>query len=128
MTTQKVLIIDDEIHIRTLLKQTLEDLEENYGVEILTASNGEEGLALIRNEMPEIVFLDIMLPQKNGYDVCKTVTEDPKLKDIKIILLTAKGQEIDRIRGMEAGALKYMTKPFDPDEVVALTKNLLTLR
>jgi len=126
--TQKVLIIDDEIHIRTLLKQTLEDLEENYGVEILTASNGEEGLALIRNELPEIVFLDIMLPQKNGYDVCKTVTEDPKLKDIKIILLTAKGQEIDRIRGMEAGALKYMTKPFDPDEVVALTKNLLTLR
>ena len=125
--TQKVLIIDDEIHIRTLLKQTLEDLEENYGVEILTASNGEEGLALIRNELPEIVFLDIMLPQKNGYDVCKTVTEDPKLKDIKIILLTAKGQEIDRIRGMEAGALKYMTKPFDPDEVVALTKNLLTL-
>ena len=128
MTTQKVLIIDDEIHIRTLLKQTLEDLEENYGVEILTASNGEEGLALIRNELPEIVFLDIMLPQKNGYDVCKTVTEDPKLKDIKIILLTAKGQEIDRIRGMEAGALKYMTKPFDPDEVVALTKNLLKLR
>ena len=126
--TQKVLIIDDEIHIRTLLKQTLEDLEENYGVEILTASNGEEGLALIRNELPEIVFLDIMLPQKNGYDVCKTVTEDPKLKDIKIILLTAKGQEIDRLRGMEAGALKYMTKPFDPDEVVALTKNLLTLR
>jgi len=126
--TQKVLIIDDEIHIRTLLKQTLEDLEENYGVEILTAANGEEGLALIRNELPEIVFLDIMLPQKNGYDVCKTVTEDPKLKDIKIILLTAKGQEIDRIRGMEAGALKYMTKPFDPDEVVALTKNLLTLR
>jgi len=128
MMTQKVLIIDDEIHIRTLLKQTLEDLEEKYGVEILTAANGEEGLALIRNELPEIVFLDIMLPQKNGYDVCKTVTEDPKLKDIKIILLTAKGQEIDRIRGMEAGALKYMTKPFDPDEVVALTKNLLTLR
>jgi len=126
--TQKVLIIDDEIHIRTLLKQTLEDLEEKYGVEILTAANGEEGLALIRNELPEIVFLDIMLPQKNGYDVCKTVTEDPKLKDIKIILLTAKGQEIDRLRGMEAGALKYMTKPFDPDEVVALTKNLLTLR
>ena len=126
--TQKVLIIDDEIHIRTLLKQTLEDLEENYGVEILTASNGEEGLALIRNELPEIVFLDIMLPQKNGYDVCKTVTEDPKLKDINIILLTAKGQEIDRLRGMEAGALKYMTKPFDPDEVVALTKNLLKLR
>ena len=126
--TQKVLIIDDEIHIRTLLKQTLEDLEEKYGVEILTASNGEEGLALIRNELPEIVFLDIMLPQKNGYDVCKTVTEDPKLKDINIILLTAKGQEIDRLRGMEAGALKYMTKPFDPDEVVALTKNLLKLR
>jgi DNA-binding response OmpR family regulator len=126
--TQKVLIIDDEIHIRTLLKQTLEDIEEKYGVEILTAANGEEGLELIRNEIPALVFLDIMLPLINGYDVCKTVTEDPRLKDIKIILLTAKGQEIDRIHGMEAGALKYMTKPFDPDEVVALTKNLLTLR
>ena len=126
--TQKVLIIDDEIHIRTLLKQTLEDLEETYGIEILTAANGVDGLAMIRNELPALVFLDIMLPQKNGYEVCKTVTEDPRFKDIKIILLTAKGQEIDRIRGMEAGALKYITKPFDPDEIVALTKNLLNLR
>ena len=126
--SDKILIIDDEIHIRTLLKQTLEDLEETYGIEILTAANGVDGLAMIRNELPALVFLDIMLPQKNGYEVCKTVTEDPRFKDIKIILLTAKGQEIDRIRGMEAGALKYITKPFDPDEIVALTKNLLNLR
>jgi len=125
---KKILIIDDEIHICILLKQTLEDFEDKYGVEILSATNGEEGLSLIRSELPEIVFLDIMMPKINGYDVCKLVKEDPNLKDIKIILLTAKGQEIDRIRGMEAGALKYITKPFDPDEIVALTKNLLNLR
>ena len=124
---KKILIIDDEIHICILLKQTLEDFEDKYGVEILSATNGEEGLSLIRSELPEIVFLDIMMPKINGYDVCKLVKEDPNLKDIKIILLTAKGQEVDRTRGMEVGAFKYMTKPFDPDEIVAITKNLLAV-
>ncbi len=123
--SKKVLIVDDEIHIRALLEQSLEELEEDHDVEILSASDGEEGLALIRQEGPNVVFLDIMMPKMNGYEVCRTVKEDPTLNRIHIILLTAKGQEVDRKLGMELGAVKYMTKPFDPDEVLALAKELL---
>jgi len=122
----KILIVDDEIHIRMLLEQTLEDLEEENGVQIFTAANGEEGLALIRRERPDVVFLDIMMPKLNGYEVCRKVKEDPSLACIlNIVLLTAKGQEVDRKQGLELGAKQYMTKPFDPDEVLHTAKSLL---
>ncbi|MBF0549107.1 MAG: response regulator [Deltaproteobacteria bacterium] len=124
---QKVLIVDDERHIRSLLEQTLEDLEDDYGVEVLTASDGAEGLALIRAESPQVVFLDVMMPGINGYEVCRCVSHDSGLIGINIILLTAKGQEIDRKQGIAVGALIYMTKPFDPDEILTLTKDLLGL-
>ena len=124
----KILIIDDEIHIRMLLEQTLEDLEEESGVAILSASNGEEGLEIIRREKPDLVFLDIMMPKLNGYEVCRRVKEDPGLDgSLDIVLLTAKGQEVDRRQGLELGAKKYMTKPFDPDEVLATARSLLGL-
>lgn len=122
----KILIIDDEIHIRMLLEQTLEDLEEEHGVAILTAANGEEGLALIRKEKPDLVFLDIMMPKLSGYEVCRRVMEDPALAGrLNIVLLTAKGQEVDRRQGLELGARQYMTKPFDPDEVLQTARSLL---
>ncbi len=124
---KKLLIVEDELHIRTLLEQALEDLEEEYAVEILTASDGEEGLEIIRRERPTAVFLDIMMPKMNGYEVCKAIKQDPELKDTIIVLLTAKGQEADRRKGLEIGAYDYMTKPFDPDEVVDLAKELLQL-
>ncbi len=73
------------------------------------------------------MFLDVMMPLMNGYDVCEAVRTDAKLHGTKIVLLTAKGQEADRKRGLEAGANEYMTKPFDPDEVVDLAKTLLGL-
>ncbi len=123
----KILIVDDEVHIRMLLEQTLEELEEDYGAEILSAQNGEEGLALIRSEKPDVVFLDIMMPKLNGYEVCQRVKEDPAITDIGIVLLTAKGQEVDRRQGLELGASRYMTKPFDPDEVLKVAKELLQL-
>jgi len=123
----KILIVDDEVHIRMLLEQTLEELEEDYGVEILSAQNGEEGLALIRSNKPDVVFLDIMMPKLNGYEVCQRVKEDPDITDIGIVLLTAKGQEVDRRQGLELGASRYMTKPFDPDEVLKVAKELLKL-
>ncbi len=123
--SKKILIVDDEIHIRALLEQSLEELEEDHDVEILSARDGEKGLALIRQESPQVVFLDIMMPKMNGYEVCRAIKEDPKLNRIHVILLTAKGQEADRKIGMELGALKYMTKPFDPDEVLVLAKELL---
>ncbi|WP_419785517.1 response regulator transcription factor [Pseudodesulfovibrio sp.] len=124
---KKILIVDDEVHIKMLLEQTLEELEDEFGVELLTASDGEEGLEIIKNEQPDLVFLDIMMPKMNGYEVCRIVMEDDALKGIKIILLTAKGQEVDRKQGLELGAKMYMTKPFDPDEILKVSKDLLQL-
>jgi len=122
---QKILIVEDEVHIRTLLEQALEELEDEHNVEVLSAGDGEEGLDVIRNERPQVVFLDIMMPKLNGYEVCRAVKEDPELKDTMIVLLTAKGQEVDRKKGLVLGAYDYMTKPFDPDEVVDLARELL---
>jgi DNA-binding response OmpR family regulator len=124
---KKILIVDDEVHIKMLLEQTLEELEDEYNVELFTASDGEEGLEFIRNERPDLVFLDIMMPKMNGYEVCRIVMDDGTLGDVKIILLTAKGQEVDRKQGLELGAKMYMTKPFDPDEILKVSKELLGL-
>jgi DNA-binding response OmpR family regulator len=124
---KKILIVDDEVHIKMLLEQTLEELEDEYDVELFTASDGEEGLAFIRSERPDLVFLDIMMPKMNGYEVCRIVMDDESLGDVKIILLTAKGQEVDRKQGLELGAKMYMTKPFDPDEILKVSKDMLGL-
>src|SRR5690242_619752 len=98
----KILIVDDEPHLRTLIQQTLEELEDE-GVDIITATNGEEALETIQSEEPNLVFLDVMMPKKNGFDVCDTVKNVLGLKNIHIVLLTAKGQEFDRHRGQEVG-------------------------
>jgi two-component system alkaline phosphatase synthesis response regulator PhoP len=126
MKPMKILIVDDEPHLRTLIQQTLEDLEDE-GVELLTASNGEEALETIRKEEPQLVFLDVMMPRKNGFDVCNSVKNELGLSHIHIILLTAKGQEFDRQRGQEVGANLYMTKPFDPDVLMAEARSVLGL-
>ena len=123
----KILVVDDEVHIRMLLEQTLEELEDDYDIELLTAENGEEGLDCIREDRPDLVFLDIMMPYMNGYEVCQAVREDAELSGVKIILLTAKGQEVDRKHGLELGAERYMTKPFDPDEILEVAKTILQL-
>jgi two-component system alkaline phosphatase synthesis response regulator PhoP len=124
--TQKLLIVDDEPHIRALMEQTLEDLEDD-GVELLTASNGEEALAIIRAESPRLVFLDVMMPKMNGYEVCAAVKQDDTLSNTYIIMLTAKGQEIDKQKGENMGADRYMTKPFDPDEILQTSQQILGL-
>ncbi len=124
----KILVVDDEVHIRMLLEQTLEELEDDYGVELLTAENGEEGLDCIRAERPDLVFLDIMMPYMNGYEVCQAVREDAELAPVNIILLTAKGQEADRKHGLELGAERYMTKPFDPDEILEVAKSIFKIK
>lgn len=122
----KVLIVDDEPHIRYLLELTIEELEGD-GVELLTGDNGETALEIIRAEKPEIVFLDVMMPKMSGFDVCKTVKSDPELSDTYIILLTAKGQEFDKQKGQDAGADIYMTKPFNPDDVLNKAREVLGL-
>src|ERR1700677_3309930 len=103
MKTMKILIVDDEPHLRTLIQQTLEELEDE-GVDIFTASNGEEALETIRNEQPDLVFLDVMMPKKNGFDVCDAVKNELGLSHIHIIFPTAKGKAVDRKRRLEVGA------------------------
>jgi len=114
--TPRILIADDEAYIRLLIEQALEDLEDE-GVELLTASDGEEALQAIKAKKPELVFLDVMMPKMNGFDVCYAVKKELGLDDVYIVLLTAKGQEFDKQKGQAVGADAYMTKPFDPDEL-----------
>ncbi len=123
---QKLLIVDDEAHIRMLIEQTLEDLEDE-GVQLLFAENGEEALQLIETEKPNLVFLDVMMPKMNGMEVCHKVKRQWKMEGVYIILLTAKGQEVDRQKGIEMGADRYMTKPFDPDEMLAVAEEVLNI-
>ena len=113
----KILIVDDEAHIRMLLEQTLEDFEDK-GVKFFSADNGRKALDIILNEKPDLVFLDVMMPELNGYDVCSKVKQELGLDEVYIIMLTAKGQEYDKKRALEAGADLYITKPFDPDFIL----------
>ncbi|MGD1898339.1 MAG: response regulator transcription factor [Phormidesmis sp.] len=124
--TKTILIVDDEAHIRILMEQTLEDLEDE-GVELLTASNGEEALGIIQEEHPDLVFLDVMMPKMNGFEVCQTVKSDAATQDTYVIMLTAKGQEFDEQKGREMGANLYMTKPFDPDEILEKAVEVLAI-
>jgi len=121
-----ILIVDDEPHLRALIHQTLEELEDE-GVELLTATNGEEALALIQSSRPALVFLDVMMPKLSGFDVCSRTKRDLGLSDVYIVLLTAKGQEMDRQKGVEVGADLYMTKPFDPDALLDKARAVLGL-
>ena len=123
---QKILIVDDEPHIRMLIEQTLEELEDE-GVEFLTAENGEIALDIIQKENPQLVFLDVMMPKMNGMEVCRKVKKELQLTDVFIVLLTAKGQELDRQKGHEVGADIYMTKPFDPEAILNKAKEVLGL-
>jgi len=123
---KKLLIVDDESHIRTLIEQTLEELEED-GIEFLTAENGEQALQIIQAENPQLVFLDVMMPKMNGMEVCRRVKKDLSLNDVYIVLLTAKGQELDRQKGQEVGADVYMTKPFDPEIILNKAKEVLQI-
>ena len=124
--SRTVLIVDDEAHLRMLIQQTLEDLEDE-GIELVTAVNGEEALEKIQSLRPALVFLDVMMPKLSGFDVCRRVKHALGLQDVYIVLLTAKGQELDRQKGQEVGADVYMTKPFDPDALLRKAREVLAL-
>src|SRR5436190_20321487 len=124
---QTLLIVDDEEHIRMLIEQTLEELEDE-GVEFLTAENGEIALEIIQKENPQLVFLDVMMPRMNGMEVCRRVKKELGMDKVFIVLLTAKGQELDRQKGQEVGADVYMTKPFDPEAILSKAKEVLGLQ
>jgi len=121
-----VLIVDDEQHIRLLIEQTLEELEDD-GVELLTAADGEEAIDVIANHRPALVFLDVMMPKKDGFEVARAIKADPAMAAATVIMLTAKGQAYDREQGLAAGANAYITKPFDPDDLLRRARAALGL-
>ncbi len=117
----KILIVDDEPHILRSLGFVL----SREGYEVLEARGGTEALDLVEQERPDLVFLDIMMPQLDGYEVCRRIKESDELSGTYVILLTAKGQESDRRKGMGVGADEYMTKPFSPSRAVARVNEIL---
>jgi len=119
-----VLIVDDEQHIRLLIEQALEELVDE-GVDLYTAGDGEEALAVVEAQRPLLVFLDVMMPKRNGFEVARAIRDELALADTQIVMLTAKGQAYDREQGLAAGANRYLTKPFDPDELLAIARETL---
>ena len=122
--SKKVLVVDDERFIRILLEETLGRFRE-AGVQIVTAKDGVEALQIAALEKPDLIILDIMMPRLDGYEVCRRLREDLQLTDVHIIMLTARGQSVDRLRGLQLGADEYLTKPFDPDYLVARVGEVL---
>ena len=117
----KILVVDDEPNIVL----SLEFLMKHAGFQVRTASDGEAALAAIAAEQPDLMLLDVMMPRKNGYEVCQAVRANPDWKGIRIIMLTAKGREVEREKGLALGADDYITKPFSTQEVVERVRELL---
>ena len=121
MANETILLIEDEKNILELVKYNL----EQEGFRVLTATRGNTGLETALKERPALVILDLMLPEINGLEICKTLKRNDKTNLIPIIMLTAKGTESDKVVGLELGADDYMTKPFSPRELVARVKAVL---
>jgi two-component system, OmpR family, alkaline phosphatase synthesis response regulator PhoP len=117
----KVLVVDDEPFICRSLSFVLR--KDDY--QVFEARDGQEALEVIRAERPDLVFLDVMMPKMNGFDVVREVRRDPDLAGIQIVLLTAKGQDADRQTGEDAGADDYMTKPFSPTKILERARKML---
>jgi len=122
----KVLIVDDDLGMRILLKETLENLEDK-GVELLTAENGVEAIASIKEEKPELVILDVMMPGMNGIEVCDIVKNKLGMEDTYIMMLTADGQKYNKQKSKDVGADVFITKPFDPDEIIKKVSKVLKI-
>ena len=110
----RVLVVDDEANI--LL--SLEFLMKKAGYDVRIARDGEEALAEMRKARPDLVLLDVMMPKRNGFDVCEMIRANPEWKDVRVIMLTAKGRDVEREKGLAVGADDYITKPFSTREVV----------
>lgn len=117
----EILVVDDEPNIVLSLEFLMK--KEGYGVR--TASNGEEAMQVIRESKPDLVLLDVMMPRMDGYEVCQTVRSDPQLNDMLILMLTAKGREVEREKGLALGADDYVTKPFATRDLVEKVRLLL---
>ena len=118
-----VLIVDDEDHIVTSLSYVM----KNAGFEVSSASDGEQALEKISSIKPDLVILDVMMPKLDGFEVCKAVRADSRLNSVRIIILTAKGRDTERQKGLELGADDYLTKPFSTRDILDRAKELLAV-
>jgi len=116
-----ILVADDEPYIQRSLSFVLR--KEGFEVEVV--SNGEDALKKARELKPKIIFLDLMMPKLNGFNTCRAIKSDNEIKDSCVIILTAKGQEVDKERGIKEGANEFMSKPFSPREIVAKVRTIL---
>lgn len=119
--SKTILIVDDEAYIVT----SLEYVMQSAGFEVAVAYDGEEALEKIAENVPALVILDLMMPKLDGFEVCQKIRENPLWKDIRIIILTAKGRDTERKKGMSLGADDYMTKPFSTRDILNRVKELL---
>ncbi len=117
----KILVVDDEPNIVL----SLEFLMKQAGFQVRTAADSEAALAAIAAEQPDLVLLDVMMPRKNGYEVCQAIRANPDWQSVRIVMLTAKGREVEREKGLALGADDYITKPFSTQEVVERVRELL---
>jgi CheY-like chemotaxis protein len=115
MRFNRILVVDDEPH----LIRSLSFILNKAGYEISTAADGEEALRKLVEYKPELIFLDVMMPKKNGYEVCEAIRKMPEYKDVYIIILSAKGGDIDREKALSVGANEFMSKPFSPLDVLS---------
>jgi DNA-binding response OmpR family regulator len=118
---RRVLIVDDEPNIVT----SLEFLMRGSDYEVQVAHNGEEALRLVETLRPDVVLLDVMMPLRSGFEVCQKIRENPALQDVKIIMLTAKGRDAEKEKGLDLGANAYVTKPFSTKELMNTVRGLL---
>jgi len=116
-----VLVVEDEADVVDLLRYNL----TRAGFEVSIACAGDEGLEMARSQRPDIIILDLMLPGLNGHEVCRALKSDPNTEAIPVVMLTAKGEPHERVKGLELGADDYVTKPFSPRELVLRVKALL---
>lgn len=118
---KKILIVDDEPDIAELVSYNL----QKEGFDVLSASDGKEALEKTAKENFDFIILDLMLPGMHGMEVCRVLRNDPRTKGVPIIMLTAKGEEVDKVLGLEMGADDYMTKPFSPRELIARIRTIM---
>ena len=121
MRKGKVLVVDDEVNITQILEFSI----GSEGYEVISASNGEEAVEKARREQPDLIILDIMMPRIDGYETCRILKSNPLTKNIPVVLLTAKGRDIDRRLGYEVGATDYIIKPFSPGKLIERIHELL---
>ncbi|MFA5114759.1 MAG: response regulator transcription factor [Candidatus Omnitrophota bacterium] len=121
MSKEKILIVEDDRHISKLLQYNL----EKNGYKCFISDNGEDALGILAKQKTDLVVLDIMLPKMDGFETCRLIKQSDKLKNTPIIMLTAKGEEVDRVVGLELGADDYMVKPFSARELILRIKAIL---